>query len=157
MVKVREQDGMLVVTVGQASVSYTVTAPDGMMRPASTASVLQLSPGDTVRIGFSGFGRGSTGKSWIAPTGVLLGQTVLADGSGEVTGTVPADTPTGERRLVTESGSGDGDPVVVAYGVTVRPAEESGSPWSRVFLVIVGIAVAAGLLVPAARRRRRDD
>lgn len=157
VVKVSQQDGSLVVTVGSASVTYTVTAPDGALRPASTSSVLQLIPGDTVRIGFSGFGKGAQGRSWIAPTGVLLGQATLGDGSGEATGTVPADSSTGERRLVTEAGSNEGDTVVVAYGVTVRTADSTGSPWSRVFLVIVGIAVAAGLLVPAARRRRREE
>jgi hypothetical protein len=35
--------------------------------------------------------------------------------------------------------------------------DAAGASWSVLLLVIVGLAVFAGLLVPAARRRRKEE
>ena len=68
----------------------------------------------------------------------------------------PVNT-TGARRIVVASQSTDNKPVVVAYGVDVASTGGSGTSWSPVLLMIVGIAVMLGLFIPAARRRRDSE
>ena len=151
------EDGSLAVSVAGVRVLYTVTSADGTRKSISGGSVLALSAGDRVRVGFAGFADTAEASAWITPEGLLLGTTSLVDGAGSVEGAVPDDATSGERRLVTRAESPDGEPIVIAYGVTVVEKDAAGASWSVLLLVIVGLAVFAGLLVPAARRRRKEE
>ena len=155
--RVEARDNSLVVTVGDATVSYAVKDRTGVPRGVSAASALTLRPGDTLTVGFTGFGSGFVARARLLPGGIPLGEMRLADGSGSIVSVIPDSTRDGEHRIVTEAASKDGKPVVVAYGITVGSDAPQGTPWSKVFLIIVGLAAATGLLVPAARRRRKDD
>lgn len=157
VVNVEEDNGSLVVSVAGTRVRYTVISSSGAQRSVSAASALTLSPGDRVRVDFTGFAATAQAKAWITPGDVLLGEVALVDGVGSVEGVIPNDATSGERRLVSEAESATGKPIVVAHGVTVAANDSQGASWSLVFLIIVGIAIAAGLLVPAARRRRNDE
>ena len=88
---------------------------------------------------------------------MLLGTTRLENGAGFVEGVVDDSAPEGDRRIAVATESADGDPVVVAYGVSIAEGESSGTSWSVLLLVIVGLAVVGGLLIPAAKRRRDED
>lgn len=157
VVTVEEDNGSLVVSVAGVRVRYTVISASGAQRSVSTASALTLSAGDRVRVDFSGFAETADAKAWITPGDVLLGEVALVDGEGSVEGVVPDDATSGQRRLVSQAESPSGKPIVVAHGVTVSASESQGASWSLVFVIIVGLAIAAGLLVPAARRRRNDE
>lgn len=151
------QDGSLVVAVADATVRYSVVTASGVRRLVSSGSVLTVAPGDKVTVDFAGFAAMSNATAWITPGDEQLGSATLSDGAGSVSGVVPDNVTSGERRLVVTAESAKGDPVVVAHGVAVSSDGGSDTPWSRVFIVILGLAVVAGLILPAARRRRDND
>lgn len=73
-------------------------------------------------------------------------------------GTVPADLKEGDIRVVVEAESKSGDPVVVAYGVTVVERQSSsGSSWPTVLFVVLGLALVGGFVIPAAKRRKQKQ
>lgn len=136
---------------------YAVMSREGVRRAVSGTTVLELAAGDSVTLDFEGFENGSQARAWIVPGDILLGRATLAGGKGTVTGGVPLGSQAGERRIVSEAKSADGKAVVVAFGVKVTNGDAGGTPWSLIFLLVVGMAVTAGLLVPAARRKRDED
>lgn len=157
VVTVDEEDGSLVVSVAGTRVRYTILSSAGVRRAMTAGSVVALSAGDRIQVGFSGFAEETEAAAWITPDDVLLGEASLSDGTGSLEGVVPEGGTTGERRLVVTGESATGDTVVVAHGVTLAAPDSSGTSWSLVFLVIVGLGVVAGFLIPAARRRRKDE
>ena len=154
---VEESGGSLVVKVGGLLLRYTLTSPDGLRRTVSSASALQVFAGDALQVDFEGFGNDGTAQAWLVPGNTQIGRTVLTNGRGSVRGTVPTDASSGPRRIVTRAETPMGEPVVVAYGVTVTNTGTGSSPWSRILLVVVGLAILSGLLIPAARRRRQEE
>lgn len=157
VVQLEERDGSVVVTVGNATVVYTIIDQSGARRPISAASGVTLRPGDRVKVDFEGFADDATGEAWIAPDGTKIASVTLVGGQGTVEGAVPDSATEGSRRIVVKSTSADGEDVVVAYGVDISQGDSSGPSWSLVFLVILGLAAVGAFLVPAARRRRSDD
>jgi hypothetical protein len=121
------------------------------------SSATEVQPGDTVTIELKGFAEEAEATAWLVPGDVSLGSATLKNGSGMITGTVPADASSGVRRLVTATQSADNQPIVVAYGVEVSNASDSGPSWSLVFLIFLGLAAGGALIIPAARRRRDDE
>ena len=149
--------GSLVVRVGGLIIRYTVTSPDGLPRAVSGVSAVQLFPGDSIQADFEGFGNDSTAEAWLVPGDSLIGGATLKNGRGTVRGIVPEDSPSGGHRIVTRAETPMGEPVVVAYGVMVIKNGEGSVVWSRYLVVLLGIAILFGLLIPAARRRRREE
>ena len=156
VVELTERDGSVVVTVGKATVVYTVVDSTGTQRSISAASGAVLRSGDRVKVDFSGFANEAAGEVWMAPDGSKIGATELTEGRGTVEGSVPDSATDGARRIVVQSTSDDGEEVVVAYGVDLSVSDGSGPSWSLVFLVILALAAVGALIVPAARRRRSD-
>ena len=154
---VTDENGSIVVSIGEASVRYTVLDSAGIRRSLGASSATEVQPGDTVTIELKGFAEEAEATAWLVPGDVSLGSATLKNGSGMITGTVPADASSGVRRLVTATQSADNEPIVVAYGVEVSNASDSGPSWSLVFLIFLGFAAGGALIIPAARRRRDDE
>ena len=155
--EVIDDDGSIVVSVGDATVRYSVVDSSGTSRPIASSAAVELTPGDTVTIEMSGFALNAVASVWLTPGDTELGSTNLSGGKGSFSAVVPDGDTTGARRIVVASQSTDNKPVVVAYGVDVASTGGSGTSWSPVLLVIVGIAVMLGLFIPAARRRRDSE
>ena len=152
-----EENGSLVVRVGGGIIKYSITAQDGTTRTLVKGSAISLGTGDKVQVEFSGFGAEAAASAWLNPGDVSLGSTRLVAGAGSVEGVVSDSVGAGDRRIAVATESEDGAPVVVAYGVKLVEDDSSGTSWSVLLLVIVGLAVVGGLLIPAARRRRDED
>ena len=155
--KVDTVDGSLIVEVGGGVIKYSVKGEDGAVRAIAQGEQIFLRAGDTVRVDFAGFAAQAESSAWLSPGKMLLGTTRLENGAGFVEGVVDGSAPEGDRRIAVATESADGDPVVVAYGVSIAEGESSGTSWSVLLLVIVGLAVVGGLLIPAARRRRDEE
>lgn len=155
--KVDTVDGSLIVEVGGGVIKYSVKGEDGAARAIAQGEQIFLRAGDTVRVDFAGFAAQAESSAWLSPGKMLLGTTRLENGAGFVEGVVDDSAPEGDRRIAVATESADGDPVVVAYGVSIAEGESSGTSWSVLLLVIVGLAVVGGLLIPAARRRRDEE
>lgn len=155
--KVDTVDGSLIVEVGGGVIKYSVKGEDGAARAIAQGEQIYLRKGDTVRVDFAGFAAQAESSAWLSPGKMLLGTTRLENGAGFVEGVVDDSAPEGDRRVAVATESADGDPVVVAYGVSIAEGESSGTSWSLLLLVIVGLAVVGGLLIPAAKRRRDED
>jgi hypothetical protein len=155
--EISDDGGSIVISVGEATVRYTILDSSGTRRTLSAARVVEVQPGDVVTVQLIGFATESTATSWLVPSDTVLGSTKLSNGEGMITGAVPDDARPGAHRLVTEADSRSGEPLVIAYGVNVNGNVSDGPSWSLVFLVFVGLAIVGGLLIPAARRRREDE
>lgn len=152
-----DDNGSVVATVGDSKISYSVTAPDGSARAISVESFNNLRVGDRLSLRFSGFNATGTARGWLAPVGVSLGEVKLSGGTGTVEGTLPDTLTDGDIRIMTAAESIDGAPVVVAFGAQIEKTSSSQTPWSWVLLIVVGLAVLGGFLIPAARRRKQSQ
>ncbi|MGA0863572.1 MAG: beta strand repeat-containing protein [Ilumatobacteraceae bacterium] len=155
--EISDDGGSIVISVGEATVRYTILDSSGTRRTLSAARVVEVQSGDVVTVQLTGFATESMATSWLVPNDTVLGSTKLSNGEGTISGAVPDDATPGLHRLVTEADSRSGESLVIAYGVNVNGNVSDGPSWSFVFLVFVGLAIAAGWLVPAARRRREDE
>ena len=156
-VNIREENGSLIATVGGGRIALTVTGSDGLPRRLALGTVRSMSYGDQVQLDLAGFASDSEATAWVTPDGIVLGETTLTNGAGIVKGAVTESITPGERRITIATKSSRGEPIVVAYGVRMSEKDSSNAPWSRVFFVILALAVVSGLLVPAAKRRRREE
>ena len=154
---VTHDDGDLVIAVDDATIRYSLTTSSGERKPIPISGVVDLEPGSEVSVRLSGLASTAKTGVWVLPSGLLLGEVELENGSGSVTGVVPEDVSGGESRLVVKSETADGEPLVVAYGVQVTEPDSAGRSWSFALLIIVGLAVVSALFIPAARRRRDDE
>lgn len=157
VVTLSDVNGEVVATVDGATVSYSVTAPDGSKRAVSVSSFSAIRAGDKVKLTLNGFKSSGKANAWITPTGVSIGEASLIEGNGTLEGTIPNDVAEGDIRIVTAAESSEGEFVVLAYGVMVEGEPSQGTPWSWILFVVVGLAVVGGFLIPAARRRTRKS
>jgi len=152
-VTVDDSSGSLVTKVEGGTVTHEIITATGEKKNLSLAIPTSWDAGDTVRISFDGFAPDSFGTVWVYPEGMTVGDVPLSDGSGSVDVKRPVDMSGDNRRLVATARSRGGADIAITYGVAV-PEDSSATGWSRVLLLIVGLSVVAGLLIPAARRRR---
>ena len=155
-VNIREENGSLVATVGDGRITLTMTGGDGLPRRLSPGTVRSMNYGDRVQVALAGFASDTEATAWVTPDNIALGKTTLLNGEGTVEGVVSESITPGARRITVATESASGEPVVVAYGIELQGRDSSNTPWSRVFFVILALAIVAGLLIPAARRRRRE-
>jgi hypothetical protein len=155
--KISYNNGNVVVSVGGATLEYTIIDPDGTQRVLTGTAPVVVQQGDTVGVRFAQFVDNAEATAWIVPGDLPIGFTTLVGGQGTINGIISQEVTPGIRRIITVTKSENNEPLVVALGIEVLDSVDSDSSWSLVFLFIVGIAVAGGLLIPAARRRRDND
>lgn len=155
IVELTGDNGSVVASVGDATITFSVAAADGSKRSVSPESFSDLEPGERLSISFAGFADSGVSRAWLAPDGYSLGVGELVGGAAIINGAIPDDAPEGDVRVVVSADSEEGDALVVALGVTVVE-QFSETSWSWLLIVVVVLAVAGGLLVPAVRRRRQS-
>jgi hypothetical protein len=158
VVTLTDDNGSVIATVDGATVSYSVLAADGTKRPISVEAFSAIQPSDRLALTFTGFSK-SAGKSraWLAPAGVSLGEALMTSGNGTLESSVPNDLSAGDIRVIASAESEDGQQIVIAYGLKAEEKPSSGTPWSAVLFVVVGLAIVGGFIIPAARRRREEQ
>ena len=154
---VTHESGDLVVVVEDATIRYSVTKPNGEKQPIPVGGSFVLLPGSEISVRMLGLASVGRSEVWVSPQGLLIGDVELENGEGSIIGVVPDDVAGGDSRLVVKSKTSTGASLVVAYGVAVQKQKSSGTSWSVVLFVIMGLAVVSGLFIPAARRRRDDE
>lgn len=154
--EVVEENGTLVVTMDGSTFTYSATAADGGAKSVSKAG-FTLTSGDSVSIAVAGLGDTASAVAWLHPEGREVGNAALSGGAGTVTVTFDDSVEPGDKRLVLVAFDRAGRELNVTQGLRISADESSGTSWSLVFLVIVGMAAVAAFLVPAARRRRDDE
>jgi hypothetical protein len=146
----------LVVTMDGSTFTYSVTDADGGARPVSKSGFTVV-PGDSVVVTLAGVGETGSAAAWLQPEGRAVGTAELPGGEGTVTVTFDDRVDPGDKRLVLVAPDRAGSELVITQGLRVSAAESSGTSWSTVLVVILFLALAAGFLIPAASRRRRDE
>lgn len=152
---VTEENGTLVVSVEGTTLSYTANDAGGGAKSVSKARFV-VAPGDSVTVAVEGADDAGSVSAWLKPDDALVGRALRSNGSATVDVEFADDIDSGDRRLVLVTTDQAGRELVVTQGLSVDEGDTTSTPWSLVFLVIVGVAVLAGFLVPAARRRRDD-
>jgi len=155
-VEVVEENGTLVATMDGSTFTYSATDTDGNAKSVSKTG-FTLAPGDSVSIAVAGLGDTSSAIAWLHPEGREVGNAALSGGAGTVTVTFDDDVEPGDKRLVLVATDRMGRELNVTQGLRITADGSSGPSWSMIFLVIVGLGVAAGFLIPAARRRRDEE
>ena len=150
-------NGNVVVSVAGATLEYTIIDSAGTQRILSGTAPVIVEPGDTVGVRFAKFEDNAEASAWIVPGDLPLGSTKLTGGEGTINGIISEEVTAGIRRIITVTETENNEPFVVALGVEVIDSVDSDTSWSLVFLIIVGLAVAGALLIPAARRRRDNE
>jgi hypothetical protein len=155
---VTNENGAVVVTVGKASIRYSITDDQGVRRLISdTDNSVQVVVGDTVTIEMSGLANNVDASAWLVPGDFALGSVQLSQGKGTISGVISQDATAGLSRIVTASQSQEAEPFVVAYGVEIVDSSNTGTNWSFVFLFALGLAVISAFIIPAVRRRKDDE
>ena len=155
-VEVVEENGTLVVTMDGSTFTYSATGADGTAKSVSKAG-FTLAPGDSVSIAVAGLGDTSSAVAWLHPEGREVGSAVLSAGAGTVTVAFDDGVEPGDKRLVLVATDRAGRELNVTQGLRISADKSSGTSWSLVFIVIVGLAAVVAFLIPAARRRRDDE
>lgn len=117
---------------------------------------IRLNIGNKIVVQASGFASGEDVAIWMYSSPSRLG-VIAADKAGKVEGTfdLPENIELGNHRLIFDGTRSDGKPITVGFGVAVGDMKTS-SMLSRLLIIIpVLLAVFAGILIPAASRRRK--
>jgi hypothetical protein len=108
------------VTAGDTTMTFAAIDDGGEARPLLANGSVLLSPGDTLEVGSSGMEPGVNAAFWLFSTPILLGER-QANLDGEIFArfTLPSDVEPGAHRVMIVSQTPAGDPMVVAFGVTI--------------------------------------
>jgi hypothetical protein len=116
---------------------------------------LLVQPGGYLAFELEGLTPNSRLETWLLSDPTLIGGVDVPDnGMVEVQLQYPENIPSGRHRLVIEAPLSNGEDLTMALGVFVQ-GSDGDTPWSGLLIAVFGLAVVAGFVIPAARRRRK--
>lgn len=152
------RENALVVSGGGIEASVYGVSIEGDRIDLDQDGLLRLTGDDRIVVEASGFTSGETVDIWMYSTPTLLGSLeVAANGSIQGYFNIPTVVNKGEHRVVLSGQNDLGQDVVLGIGISVGNAETTSLAVRLAIIIPVALAVIAGLLIPTAIRRRRDD
>jgi len=149
------------ISIASAGINVTFSgiSQDGETIPLDADGNMRVMGDDTIAVDGSGFQPESDIEVWMFSTPRLLA-TATSDSSGRITENIvlPAVLEEGNHRFVLNGQSASGDEALVGLGLIVG-SEDAGLSTAGKFLIALPIALAilAGLIIPTAIRRRRQE
>ena len=154
-VDIERANDELLMTAGPIKARISAVSADNEKIALDSNGHLRLVQGDGLRAEVEGFDANSTVNVRFYPNPIVLGTgTVSTIGSFSDTYVVPENTPNGYNE-VHMIGEVEGRPVTFALSIAV--GKTSGGVSTVLIFVLLGAAVALGLLIPFALRRRREE
>jgi hypothetical protein len=155
---VSRSENQVIVSAGDITTTISGIAADGTRISLNADGNLVLQKGQKFVINADGFAAQEPLTVWMYSTPTQLGAiTTSSDGKAAGTFNLPDGLEEGNHRVVLEGKNKDGQPAVIAIGISYG-AEKSGSSIARVLIAIpVALAILFGLLLPAVSRRRKRE
>lgn len=149
------------ISIASAGINVTFSgiSQDGETIPLDADGNMRVVGDDTVAVDGSGFLPNSDIEVWMFSTPRLL-TTVRSDSSGRITENIvlPAVLEEGNHRFVLNGQSASGDDAVVGLGLIVGYEAEGLSTTGKFLIALpIALAVLAGLIIPTAIRRRKEE
>jgi VCBS repeat-containing protein len=154
-VEIERVNDELVMSAGPISARVWAVGSNNEKIELDSNGHLRLVQGDGIRAEVEGFDPNSQVDVRFYPNPIVLGSgSVSASGAFSETYTIPENTPNGYNE-VHMIGEANGRPVTFALSIAV--GKTSGGFNTLVIVGLLGLAVALGLFIPFAIRRRRDE
>ena len=135
-------------------IAFSAQSPAGAALAVGKNGVLELSPSDSIRVVASGFGGAVPyGMVMFSEPVSLARGTTTEDGSVDASATLPGTIGSGRHTLQVNTFDPAGK--VVSVSTPVDVAGDGNSAFGRVVLVVLVIALAVAIVIPASMRRRR--
>ncbi|CAB4618143.1 unannotated protein [freshwater metagenome] len=147
------------IMVKVSSVSLVVKGLDekNSIVPLDVDGALRIKDVRKLEVVISGLAPNSQISAWMFSTPLFLGKAKSDEfGNIRVTFDSPENVEIGSHRHVFSSISSKGENLVVSLGSRIQP-DSSGPLWSWVLVLLLIIAIGAGLIIPARRRRAESN
>ena len=143
------------ISSGVLQMQIAVLNETGEVLPLDADGNAIVEQGLSIQYSVSGAEAGSVLDAWLFSEPFRLGNVVVGD-NGKAEGVLPIkqDIPQGAHRLVLKTRSATGEDATFSIGL-ISGAQDGSGTVSRIIVGILLAAVAAGLVIPATRRRRR--
>ena len=155
---ITRENNQLVIAAGVLRARISAVQREGGRAPLDSQGRIRMDQGDSIEIEVTGFGTESQVEVRMYSDPVLLGRsTVSALGNLMASYEVPESVDDGRHTVVLLGESQQGEELTFALAVFI--GAESAGPSALALLVGIplGIAVMAGLIIPAIIRRRREE
>jgi hypothetical protein len=154
---ITRENNQLVIAAGVLRARISAVQREGGRAPLDSQGRIRMDQGDSIEIEVTGFGSGSQVEVRMYSDPVLLGRsTVSALGNLMASYEVPESVDDGRHTVVLLGESQSQEELTFALSVYV--GDEASGPSTLAILVGIplGLAVIAGLVIPAIIRRRRE-
>jgi hypothetical protein len=144
------------ISSGVLQMQIAVLNETGEVLPLDEDGNAVVEEGLSISYSVSGAEAGSVLDAWLFSDPFKLGSVVVGE-NGKAEGTLPIkqEIPQGAHRLVLKTRSATGEDATFSIGL-ISGAQDGSGTISRIIVGILLAAVAAGLVIPATRRRRRQ-
>lgn len=156
---VTRADNKISVEAAGISVTFSGISSDGDIIPLDSDGNMRVVGSDSVAVDGFGFKPNSDVEVWMFSTPRLLA-TIETDSSGRIADNIvlPGVLAVGDHRFVLNGQAQSGDDATVGLGLIVGYEGEGLSTTGKLLIALpIALAVLAGLIIPTAIRRRKDD
>lgn len=156
---VTRADNKISVEAAGISVTFSGMTSGGDIIPLDSDGNMRVVGSDSVAVDGFGFKPNSDVEVWMFSTPRLLA-TIETDSSGRIADNIvlPGVLEVGDHRFVLNGQTQSGDDATVGLGLIVGYEGEGLSTTGKLLIALpISLAVLAGLIIPTAIRRRRDE
>ncbi len=157
-VEITRENDQVLIRAGMFDARFAGLRSDGSIIPLDSDGFIRVESGDAVRVEVVGFASNSDVEVRLYSDPVLLGKaTVDVDGKMLSAYEIPEGVERGAHRVVLVGKNQRDDEVTFTAGIIV--GAEAATSWATRLLIAVpiGLAVLAGIFLPAILRRRREE
>ena len=156
-VEITRENDQVLIRAGAFDARFAGLRSDGSIIPLDSDGFIRVESGDAIRVEVTGFASSSDVEVRLYSEPMLLGEaTVDADGKMLSAYEIPDGIERGAHRVVLVGMNQRDDEVTFTAGIIVG-AEAATSLTTRLLIAVpIGLAVLAGIFLPAILRRRRD-
>jgi hypothetical protein len=148
-------DNYVIASVDNVQMKTRLLETNGQHKKLDDDGNLRLEQGDSIEISLTGLKIGSVTSIHLFSEPVSVGEIKIVDGKVALGVFDAPDVSDGNHRLVLNGVTSKGEAVTMVLGVSVGADGES-APVRLFILVLLGLAAAFAILIPARRRSAKS-
>jgi len=141
----------VIASVDRVQMKLRLLESNGSQKDLDDEGNLRIERGDSIEVSLTGMGIGSVTSIHLFSNPVSVGEIKIVDGKASVGVFDAPEVSDGNHRLVVNGVTSKGEAVTLVLGVSVGAVGES-APIRLFILVLLGLAVAVAVVIPARRR-----